>query len=1593
MSRYKKTAGIPGNMIEQPTFTGWCISSYVKEKYVQAPIYSMAIILSIILYSQSIAASQTIAPEPTTYDYQLCVPENYSNSQFCTVWLGGTFVGNSQVPSCVNEENPFPWKSEALLVPKAVEYRSAVSGSLNGWLGQGGRLSSNGCWYNPASYLYAIETSSISPITITGKDGSSWSGSVYARRDRKVSCTKGYTLNTSGGCVLKIGGIAPDKNLGKTEGNFCQIKVGNPINLGFGNKYQVEGDIQKTFSNLKFIRHYNSKYANKNYFIGKGWRHTYDRSIERVENSQYTTAFVSRPDGKVLYFSLIGNVWTPDEDMHEKLVSTYDIYGIENGWALTTSNEIKELYNLGGQLTAINYPDGKTLTVTYDPISGQAGQISDISGNNITLVYEQAASSYRIKEVQYFNKTVKIKAYQYRYDANNNLEYVDNPDGTTKQYHYEDNRFINALTGITDERGNRYATFAYDSQARANLSTHANNAERVDIIYNTGGSRTVTDSRGNASTYTTVNQQGMALVTSITGPGCSSCSAGNTSYVYDTANNNLLSKTREGLTTTYGNYDTNGNPGYIIQADSTLKARRTDYTYDSRFYSKVLTKSEPSVAPGNKKLSTYSYDDMGNIISISISGFRPDGTPVSRVINVQYNGPLNQLSQIDGPRSDVNDITSLTYYPNDATQGDNRARLQSMIAAGITVRDNIQYTVTGKVASELRPNGQTNTYTYYPGNDRLNTLTQSDGITSQVTRWSYLPTGEVQDITLADGTADATKVSLSYDNARRLTRITDGLGNYIQYTLDTEGNTTSTDTYDNSGVLLSTLTKTFDVYNRLNTINQANESVDYDFNTDGTLDKATDGKARVTQYSYDELKRLKTVTADVGGSDTSTQNTLTQYGYDISGNLNLVTDPNNGATSYVYDDLGNLLSQTSPDTGTRTYTHDEAGNTLTLTDARGKLFTYSYDALNRMTYTDAPGIIDDIAYTYDNCPNGQGALCYISTSQVTTSFDYDVFGNITLHQGGSYTHDNANRLKTITYRSGAIVTYDYDMAGQVSRVTLNNNGTVVTLADNIIYAPFGSMTNLVYGNGLSLSQNFDSAYRLTNQTVSGVLALDYSTYDANGNLNTRIDNLTVTTDGFTYDALNRLDTANGTFGTRDYDYDRNGNRNQLIDDIQTNTYSYALQSNRINTINATNVSTDTNGNITSIHGMTLGHNSQNRIVDIDNGRVKYVYNGLGQRVKKISNQLPGTLSGDADGNGVIDQTDFSIVVDHILEKLVAANDPDCNQDTLVNVQDLACINNVISGSVLPHGTNEINFVYNNDGQLIGEYDGANKPIREIIYLNNTPLVLITNGNVFYIHTDHMSTPLKLTDTNGTVAWSASYDPFGQATVDEDVDGDGVTVTFNFRFPGQYYDGETGLHYNYFRYYDPSTGRYITSDPIGLQGGLNTYGYVGGNPVGFVDPYGLRVLNPNNYTISPAMQTALNNFNNVIGQNNDIVITGGNRPPNSNLGAGSTSQHALGTAADIFVPGQKHLQTANQALQCGIFTGVGWYEEGYRGPNGEGPHVHVDLRKLAPGRTKPAQWGYDKNGNYGGIPAYNPPSNQSCSNAPQSCPNAGSGNTP
>ncbi len=185
------------------------------------------------------------------------------------------------------------------------------------------------------------------------------------------------------------------------------------------------------------------------------------------------------------------------------------------------------------------------------------------------------------------------------------------------------------------------------------------------------------------------------------------------------------------------------------------------------------------------------------------------------------------------------------------------------------------------------------------------------------------------------------------------------------------------------------------------------------------------------------------------------------------------------------------------------------------------------------------------------------------------------------------------------------------------------------------------------------------------------------------------------------------------------------------------------------------------------------------------------------------------------------------------------------------------------------------YLYNQSWQLLAELDHSGQTKVEYVWLGTQPLAVIHSGPAsavaYYIHTDHLNTPQVVSDNQGTVVWRADYDAFGQAAV-----ASGSILTFNLRFPGQYFDSETGLHYNYYRDYDPSTGRYLQSDPIGvlrdysspqlqlvITNGMleatgtagellnHIYGYVGQNPLGWFDPYGLaknknkaRPENPN-----------------------------------------------------------------------------------------------------------------------------------------------------
>jgi YD repeat-containing protein len=730
-------------------------------------------------------------------------------------------------------------------------------------------------------------------------------GAYYACRYFE-DCPENHTRNAvTGQCELSL------KNQSATD---CGISTSHPINVGTGGKWLLERDRAAGREHgLEFSRYYNYYRAagDSDSPMGVNWRHSYQRSLDL---SSGLSLQARRADGKVYRFTYSAVYWREDgsgydygeprwlseDDVEDRLIRLDATHPVPNGWQYTTASNVTELYDAGGRLVSITSVDGYTRTLSY-AANGRLERVDTPTGEFLLFAYD---GNGRISGVT----DQAGRSWGYRYDAVGNLSFVDNPDLTSRRYHYNEaaltgnSDLVHALTGITDERAlsdqphERYATFGYDVEGRAVLSTLAADVDRVDIQYAADGVRSVRNSNAVVSTYSTDFHLGQARLGQVSGSGCSACGVqGDAAYEYDGVNN-LIGRSDNGTKTLYGDYDGKGQYGCKVEgvsaADTTPntgncafdpvaspEARRIDDSYDARFYNRITSITEPSVYGSGNKITTYTYDDYGNRLSATINGFQPDGTPVSRTTTWQYTGPLNQLSFMDGPRTDVDDFTTYRYYPNDPAEGNNRARLKEVEDAhGVLIRRNIQYSATGKVLSELRPNGLTLSYSYYPGNDRLETLTESDGTTSRVSKWTYLATGEVQTITTGFGTPDATTLTFGYDDARRLTRITDGLGNYIEYTLDTEGNRKEEKTHDSGGVLKKQLSQTFDVYNRLDNNAQANESTNHDFAPNGTLDKSTDGKGSVTDYSYDALKRLTQVTQDLGGNDPTTADATTVYG-------------------------------------------------------------------------------------------------------------------------------------------------------------------------------------------------------------------------------------------------------------------------------------------------------------------------------------------------------------------------------------------------------------------------------------------------------------------------------------------------------------------------------------------------------------------------------------------------------------------------------------------------------------------------------------------------------------------------------------------
>ncbi len=182
----------------------------------------------------------------------------------------------------------------------------------------------------------------------------------------------------------------------------------------------------------------------------------------------------------------------------------------------------------------------------------------------------------------------------------------------------------------------------------------------------------------------------------------------------------------------------------------------------------------------------------------------------------------------------------------------------------------------------------------------------------------------------------------------------------------------------------------------------------------------------------------------------------------------------------------------------------------------------------------------------------------------------------------------------------------------------------------------------------------------------------------------------------------------------------------------------------------------------------------------------------------------------------------------------------------------------------PQGVATVLYTYDDNDHLIAETDSTG-PIRSYVWRDDVPLAQIEHRptrKVLYLETDHLNTPRAARNEAGVLVWRWASDAFGSSLPNEDPDGDGQATTVNLRLPGQVFDPESGLHYNQARYYDPTIGRYLSPDPIGLAGGVNTYAHVENNPLRYVDPSGELLFLPFAFAAAGGLTAA------------DVLLTGG-----------------------------------------------------------------------------------------------------------------------
>jgi len=606
----------------------------------------------------------------------------------------------------------------------------------------------------------------------------------------------------------------------------------------------------------------------------------------------------------------------------------------------------------------------------------------------------------------------------------------------------------------------------------------------------------------------------------------------------------------------------------------------------------------------------------------------------------------------------------------------------------------------------------------------------------------------------------------------------------------------------------------------------------YTYYSDKSLHTKTDGENNTWTYSYDGNRRLKTII--------DPKSNITLYKYDAVGNRVSVIDANLNETKYVYDDLERLIKTeqlgVSPGIVTK-YGYDANDNLVSVTDAKNNVTLYTYDTLSRKTSEIKP-LLQTLQYFYDDRnridytlnARGQkidysyeawGGLDLIRFYQNNTTptidrtidYNYDFNGNVTSISDTdisatpiyTMTYDQLNRpdLTTVHYIPGGNITLKdgYDRYG-------NRNSLILTDATGIAshqynYNKLNRLNTAILPNSQNIGFDYYNNNQLKQLQFGNNLNTNYQ-YETNG----PVSNISLTNNAaiieqlsYTYDKVNNVDTLTGTQGLHDFGYDNLYRLTQALHPAGLGVttpedYSYDSVGNREAPADNTLYEYDNNNRITKSPGVTdYTFDDDGNMTTNASGEL-FAYNHLNRILAYVK-------------SGSITSYKY---------------DPQAKR-----------VNKNVNGT-------QTWYLWDDD-KLLAEYNNTGQRQKRYAYLPGkyAPTQVEDSKGSYTSFSDHLDTPKLLINSGNTIVWRADYESFGNTDIKDNPDGDGNSVEFNMRFPGQYYDAESNTHYNLNRTYNPSLGGYLESDPIGLDGGINTFTYVLNNPLKYNDPLGLCPL--------------------------------------------------------------------------------------------------------------------------------------------------------